>query len=213
VPVDSSICCSLPCLVSLAPARNASFLDPRTADSRCPSILDVHIASTPPTQLQSHLLRFGPLLLLHLASSFCDLGLGSDFLLFAVRAYRTNGFFSVSPFLGDGRTRLLFRFPVVFPEPASGLGLWCSSVTARLPCGGFRIQSTTHTGIEASFESVESTLYPEFLWVVCSQLQTPRHNQLGDTTSDLHRRRTRRSKGTEYRRSRLSRRSTSDSQD
>jgi hypothetical protein len=33
------------------------------------------------------------------------------------------------------------------------------------------------TGIKAIFESVESTLYPEFLREVCSQLQTPRHNQ------------------------------------
>jgi hypothetical protein len=41
------------------------------------------------------------------------------------------------------------------------------------------------TGFEAIFESSESTLYPEFLWVPGSlqlELQTPRHNQLNKET-------------------------------
>jgi hypothetical protein len=40
-------------------------------------------------------------------------------------------------------------------------------------------------GFKAIFEPVELALYPEFLWVVCSQLQTPCYNQLKKETQQV----------------------------
>jgi hypothetical protein len=78
----------------------------------------------------------------------------------------------------------------VFPgsQLKIGIGFGGISVTARLPCGGYGLQSTTHW-TRSIFESDESTLLSEFLWVVYSYAvnSTPQPTRtdpstLGDST-------------------------------
>jgi hypothetical protein len=123
-PVKLAIYCQSPFCDSSDKGGNGSFPDPRTGDSRCPSILDVRIVNSPPILLQSHHLR--PVRLYpHPASAFCGLPQGPSILL-TISTYREKGFL-LCHFPALSVTGFPFRFSAVFPESANGSGLWCFS--------------------------------------------------------------------------------------